>query len=525
MATLVWGAGSTTGSDGDWNTATNWTGDALPANGDDVVFNGTATSVCSIGATAAVALNSITVAASNIECAWAPVYVPGPGPFDTGFYYYPYKVYTLDLDVGAGSKVPIITIDSANYSFGDWLFADALTTALVPGIRPIIVVDTSVTTEAVSWSSFTAAGFSTGCLGQITFSFLYTHGGTSITTNPTNTLNISFSGNNFNLIPMFPINGYNQSPMNGVIRDSNTPAGAGVALNIDNLTFSVILGSATTLERPYMAEGSFPNPGTTTFTIDFEEDSAGPYRTLVSRFLRLEFVNSGGTITVENMVGAPIEAEKDATVSFGNSSRIKFSAATVILKNCSIDFSSAITMTGALDAISAPPSTGGSAETESVLISATSLVELYNSTLGSNAWIVGNLGPGVNGGSYDLNKYYNAVGMAGRINISSSTYINLKGSSILKNAIQGGIAGGGNIGAVYGNIPADNILSGIITCYDDSALESYSGFFPTMYGRSKAIRARIYIYVNFVGPSLGLYATINPNSDAPFDFRNSGSSF
>jgi hypothetical protein len=41
MATRVWGAGSTAGSDGDWNTATNWTGDTLPVNGDDVVFDGT----------------------------------------------------------------------------------------------------------------------------------------------------------------------------------------------------------------------------------------------------------------------------------------------------------------------------------------------------------------------------------------------------------------------------------------------------------------------------------------------------
>ena len=37
MATKTWGAGSTAGADGLWDTATNWDGDTLPVDGDDVV--------------------------------------------------------------------------------------------------------------------------------------------------------------------------------------------------------------------------------------------------------------------------------------------------------------------------------------------------------------------------------------------------------------------------------------------------------------------------------------------------------
>lgn len=45
MATRVWGAGSGAGSDGDWNTAANWTGDMLPVDGDIVIFDG---AVCAL---------------------------------------------------------------------------------------------------------------------------------------------------------------------------------------------------------------------------------------------------------------------------------------------------------------------------------------------------------------------------------------------------------------------------------------------------------------------------------------------
>lgn len=41
MALKVWGGGSGP-VDGNWDTGTNWTGDTIPANGDDVLFDGTA---------------------------------------------------------------------------------------------------------------------------------------------------------------------------------------------------------------------------------------------------------------------------------------------------------------------------------------------------------------------------------------------------------------------------------------------------------------------------------------------------
>lgn len=40
MAIRVWGAGSAGGSDENWNTAANWTGDTLPGTGDTVEFDG-----------------------------------------------------------------------------------------------------------------------------------------------------------------------------------------------------------------------------------------------------------------------------------------------------------------------------------------------------------------------------------------------------------------------------------------------------------------------------------------------------
>jgi hypothetical protein len=42
MALKVWGAGSTQGSDGQWDTATNWDNDILPVDGDSLLFDASA---------------------------------------------------------------------------------------------------------------------------------------------------------------------------------------------------------------------------------------------------------------------------------------------------------------------------------------------------------------------------------------------------------------------------------------------------------------------------------------------------
>ncbi len=62
MSRRVWGAGSGAGTDNDFSTAANWTGDTAPANGDDVVFDATCVTNCTAGMDqSAVNLNSLLV--------------------------------------------------------------------------------------------------------------------------------------------------------------------------------------------------------------------------------------------------------------------------------------------------------------------------------------------------------------------------------------------------------------------------------------------------------------------------------
>ncbi len=62
MAERVWGAGTGLGTNNSYSTASNWTGDTLPANGDDVIFNGTSVEDCTGGmAQGGVDLHSFTV--------------------------------------------------------------------------------------------------------------------------------------------------------------------------------------------------------------------------------------------------------------------------------------------------------------------------------------------------------------------------------------------------------------------------------------------------------------------------------
>jgi len=49
MAIKVWGAGTTQGSDKNWNTATNWDSDTLPVDGDSILFDGTAVNYLQYG--------------------------------------------------------------------------------------------------------------------------------------------------------------------------------------------------------------------------------------------------------------------------------------------------------------------------------------------------------------------------------------------------------------------------------------------------------------------------------------------
>jgi hypothetical protein len=70
MAIKIWGAGSTAGSDTDWNTPTNWDNDTLPIDGDSLLFNGTASTFLAIGPTSSIYIENITIDANAIpnEC-------------------------------------------------------------------------------------------------------------------------------------------------------------------------------------------------------------------------------------------------------------------------------------------------------------------------------------------------------------------------------------------------------------------------------------------------------------------------
>lgn len=62
MAIKVWGAGSTQGSDQNWNTASNWDDDTLPVDGDSILFDGTTTNSLLSGPTSSsIIIENITV--------------------------------------------------------------------------------------------------------------------------------------------------------------------------------------------------------------------------------------------------------------------------------------------------------------------------------------------------------------------------------------------------------------------------------------------------------------------------------
>lgn len=94
MATKTWGAGSTAGADGLWDTATNWDGDTLPTTGDDVVGDsGLYPNNLTTSPTTPVTLNSFDT--TNFPITLTNIY-PGPGSyleninFQSGGYFYCY---------------------------------------------------------------------------------------------------------------------------------------------------------------------------------------------------------------------------------------------------------------------------------------------------------------------------------------------------------------------------------------------------------------------------------------------------
>jgi hypothetical protein len=73
MAIKTWGEGTDGGSDGDWNTAENWTDDTLPQDGDTVVFSGDYDVEMSTGPNDPVEIHTLTV---------EPEFTSGLGGFD-----------------------------------------------------------------------------------------------------------------------------------------------------------------------------------------------------------------------------------------------------------------------------------------------------------------------------------------------------------------------------------------------------------------------------------------------------------
>jgi len=61
MAIKIWGTGSTGGSDGQWDTATNWDSDTLPVDGDSLLFDGTALAPLTGGPASSVVIENIEI--------------------------------------------------------------------------------------------------------------------------------------------------------------------------------------------------------------------------------------------------------------------------------------------------------------------------------------------------------------------------------------------------------------------------------------------------------------------------------
>lgn len=535
MATLVWGAGSASGMDGDWNTAANWTGDTLPANGDSVIFNGTAMAPCTIGATTPIYLNTITVAASNSECAWGEIFVPGASPFDTGYYYYPYHVYCSNLNVGLGSLIPIISIDSTNYTFGNWVIADPQYPQ-VGGVKPVVVIDNSISTETITWNSYSIGGNTTGCLGWIAFVMRYDWDGAAITS-PSTTVNISFTGKNFNLMPSFSCSApLGTAAIRGILRKNTATITAGNSL-IANIGFAVFLGSATTLVGVLDDNLGIANSGTTsiTCTFDYEYLGSAAARMYVIVFAQISYVKTGAgnSITVSDLnkdttFGGSSEAWDIGGTSAAYYSQVAFIAPSVYLNNCNINFSDlpSTTMMGVFKDTGNILQTGGKAYWNMILVQATTgSIELIDSTVTLNNSVIGNSNSV--GYSYyfrDTNpSFFGGFGVAMCFLQSWTVTINLRGTAFLKHLIAGSVTGSSV--NYFGYTPPANTNISTVNCYDQSVLYSYCSLTPILYSRSAAHLARMFSFAGFNGPSFLVYMTLDDDATPPLDQRSTGNSF
>jgi len=146
MATRVWGGG-TGPVDGDWNTATNWTGDVAPANGDDVVFDTTDFTPCSVPNSSPLTLNSLTFDGYQDGGG----YWGGSPPavvLATFFDIIPYNLYITET-FGNGQYSGVIRCDiSGGATFGTWEIPAAFMT-------PVYLSDNSGTalTYDLNWTS------------------------------------------------------------------------------------------------------------------------------------------------------------------------------------------------------------------------------------------------------------------------------------------------------------------------------------------------------------------------------------
>lgn len=118
MATRVWGGG-TGPVDGDWNTATNWTGDTVPANGDDVVFDTTDFTPCTVPNSSPLTLNSLTFNGYQTGGGYWGGSPPGT-VLATFFDINPFNLY-INETYGNGSYSGAIRCNiSGGATFGTW---------------------------------------------------------------------------------------------------------------------------------------------------------------------------------------------------------------------------------------------------------------------------------------------------------------------------------------------------------------------------------------------------------------------